>query len=176
VARSRGTVPWEPGCSGPSPRCLVPLVLSGGPLHGGVLLLDEGPGGFPQRAGSGLYLGVEPPVWPQPLYGHLKALIKRIVPFATFHVVRNELLLEELTMTIEATTPAPALYSAITGAEASFGGQATRTPSTGAPARPPTAAPCLASATSGGRRPRKGGCGGGSSTHGGFTGRGGSKG
>jgi hypothetical protein len=32
-----------------------------------------------------------------PCYGLLKALIKRIVPFPTFHVVWNELLLEELT-------------------------------------------------------------------------------
>jgi hypothetical protein len=36
-----------------------------------------------------------------PRYSHLKTLIKRIVPFPTFHVVRNELL-EELTMAIEA--------------------------------------------------------------------------
>jgi hypothetical protein len=42
-----------------------------------------------------------------PRYGHMKALIKRTVPFPTFHAVRNELLLEELTMTIEA--PAPSL-------------------------------------------------------------------
>jgi hypothetical protein len=71
-----------------------------------------------------------------PRYGHLKALIKRIVPFPTFHVVRNELLLEELTMTIEAPTPAPTLYSATPGAQASSGGQAPRTLLTGAPARP----------------------------------------
>jgi hypothetical protein len=50
-----------------------------------------------------------------PRYGHLKALIKRTVPFPTFHVVRNELLLEGLTMTIEAPTPALALYSATPG-------------------------------------------------------------
>jgi hypothetical protein len=31
-------------------------------------------------------------------YRHLKALIKRTVPFPTFYVVRNELLLEQLTM------------------------------------------------------------------------------
>jgi hypothetical protein len=54
-----------------------------------------------------------------PRYGHLKALIKRVVPFPTFHVVWNELLLEELTMTIEAPTPAPTLYSATPGAQAS---------------------------------------------------------
>jgi hypothetical protein len=50
-----------------------------------------------------------------PRYGHLKALIKRTVPFPTFHDVRNELLLEELTMTYEATAPALALYSASSG-------------------------------------------------------------
>jgi hypothetical protein len=46
-----------------------------------------------------------------PRYGHLKTLIKRTVPFPTFHAVRNELLLEELTMTFEAHTPALALYN-----------------------------------------------------------------
>jgi hypothetical protein len=46
-----------------------------------------------------------------PRYGHLKALIKRTVPFPTCYAVRNELLLEELTMTFEAPTPAPAFYS-----------------------------------------------------------------
>jgi hypothetical protein len=51
-----------------------------------------------------------------PRYGHLKALIKRTVPFPTFHAVRNELILEELTMTHEAPTPAPALYSTTLGA------------------------------------------------------------
>jgi hypothetical protein len=51
-----------------------------------------------------------------PRYGHLKALIKRNVPFPTFHVVRNELLLKDLTMAHEAPTPASALYSASTGA------------------------------------------------------------
>jgi hypothetical protein len=56
-----------------------------------------------------------------PRYGHLNALIKRTVPFPTFHAVRNELLLEELTMTHEAPTPAPALYSTTPGAQASPG-------------------------------------------------------
>ena len=46
-----------------------------------------------------------------PRYGHLKALIKKFVPFPTFHDVRNELLLEELTMVIEAPVPAPTLYN-----------------------------------------------------------------
>jgi hypothetical protein len=50
-----------------------------------------------------------------PRYGHMKALIKRIVPFPTFHAVWNELLLEELTMTHEAPTPAPTLYSTTPG-------------------------------------------------------------
>ena len=44
-----------------------------------------------------------------PRYGHLKALIKRTVSFPTFHAMRNELLLEEFTMTIEA--PALARHS-----------------------------------------------------------------
>jgi hypothetical protein len=44
-----------------------------------------------------------------PRYGHLKALIKRTVPFPTFHVVQNELLIEELTMVIEALAQAPTL-------------------------------------------------------------------
>jgi hypothetical protein len=35
-----------------------------------------------------------------PRYGHLNALIKRTVSFPTFHAVRNELLLEELIMTL----------------------------------------------------------------------------
>jgi hypothetical protein len=41
-----------------------------------------------------------------PRYGHMKALIKRSMPFPTFHVVWNELLLEELAMANEAPTPA----------------------------------------------------------------------
>jgi hypothetical protein len=109
-----------------------------------------------------------------PLYGHLKALIKRTVPFPTFHAVRNELLLEELTMTIEA--PTPALYSATPGAQASSGGLAPRAPSTRTPARPFTAAPTdprQHSTIDGGRRPYKGGHGGGSSSRGGSTDRGG---
>jgi hypothetical protein len=57
-----------------------------------------------------------------PRYGHLKALIKRSVPFPTFHAVRNELLLEELTMANEAPTPASALYSAPTSGQPSSGG------------------------------------------------------
>jgi hypothetical protein len=71
-----------------------------------------------------------------PRYGHLKALIKRSVPFPTFHAGRNELLLEELTMANEAPTPASALYSAPTSGQPPSGGLATRPPSTGAPTRP----------------------------------------
>jgi hypothetical protein len=104
-----------------------------------------------------------------PRYGHLKALIKRTVPFPTFHAVRNELLFEELTMTHEAPTPASALYSATTGAQAAPGGQAPRISSTGSPAPPPHT---HSSSTDGGRRPRKGGRGGGGSSRGGTTGRG----
>ena len=109
-------------------------------------------------------------------YGHLKALIKRIVPFSTFHVVRNELLLKELTMVTEAPAPAPALYSAPPGTQAPSGGQAPRPPSTTAPVTPPTAAPATPRPTSTadkGRRPCKGGRGGGSSTRGGSTVQGG---
>jgi hypothetical protein len=57
-----------------------------------------------------------------PRYGHLKALTKRIVPFPTFHVMRNKLLLEELTMMIEAPAPASSLYSAPADGQASSGG------------------------------------------------------
>jgi hypothetical protein len=39
----------------------------------------------------------------KPLYGHLKAHTKRIMPFPSIHVVRNELILEELTL--ETKTP-----------------------------------------------------------------------
>ena len=111
-----------------------------------------------------------------PRYGHLKALIKRSVPFPTFHAVRNELLLEELTMANEAPTPASALYSAPTSGQPPSGGQATRPPSTGAPTRPPPAVPAAprpTSTTDGGRRSRKGGRGGGGSSRGGPSGRGG---
>jgi hypothetical protein len=111
-----------------------------------------------------------------PRYGHLKALIKRTVPFPTFHAVRNELLLEELTMAHEATALAPALYSAPPGDQAPSGGQAPRPPSTGGPTRPTPvvpAAPRQASAADGSRRSRKGGRGGGGSSRGGPPGRGG---
>jgi hypothetical protein len=111
-----------------------------------------------------------------PRYSHLKALIKRSVPFPTFHAVRNELLLEELTMANEAPTPASALYSAPTSGQLPSGGQATRPPSTGAPTRPPPAVPAAprpTSTTDGGRRSRKDGRGGGRSSRGGPSGRGG---
>jgi hypothetical protein len=60
-----------------------------------------------------------------PRYGHLKALIKRTVPFPTFHAVRNELLLEELTMVTEAPAPTPTsiLYIAPPGGQAPSGGK-----------------------------------------------------
>jgi hypothetical protein len=45
----------------------------------------------------------------------LKSLIKRTMPFPTFHAVPNELLLEELTLVTEAPTLAPALYNAPPG-------------------------------------------------------------
>jgi hypothetical protein len=106
-----------------------------------------------------------------PRYGHLKALIKRTVPFPTFHAVRNELLLEELTMASEAPAPAPALYSTPPGSQAPSGGQATRPPSSGTSTVP--SAPRQPSTTDGGRRSRKGGRGGGGSSRGGPSGRGG---
>jgi hypothetical protein len=59
-----------------------------------------------------------------PRYGHLKALIKRTVPFPTFHAFRNEILLEELTMVYEATAPAPVLYSTPPGGQPPSEGQA----------------------------------------------------
>jgi hypothetical protein len=111
-----------------------------------------------------------------PRYGHLKALIKRSVPFPTFHAVQNKLLLEKLTMANEAPTPASALYSAPTSSQPPSGGQATRPSSTGAPPRrlpAVPAAPRPTSMTDGGRRSRKGGCGGGGSSHGGPTSQGG---
>jgi hypothetical protein len=114
-----------------------------------------------------------------PRYDHLKALIKQTVPFPTFHSVRNELLLEELTMTLEAPASAPTLYNAPPGGQVSSGGHASRTSSTGAPARPPTIAPTAphpTSTTDDSCRPCKGGRGGGSSTRGGSTGRGGDQG
>jgi hypothetical protein len=114
-----------------------------------------------------------------PRYGHMKALIKRTVPFPTFHAVRNELVLEELTMTIKAPTPAPALYNTSSGAQVPSGGQAPLTPSTGALARPPAATPVAprpASTADDGHRPRKVGRGGGSSNRGGSTGQGGGQG
>jgi hypothetical protein len=65
--------------------------------------------------------------------------MNRIVPLPTFHDVRNELLLEDLTMETEA--PAPTLYSAPPCGQAPSGGQIPRLPSTGTPARPPHVVP-----------------------------------
>jgi hypothetical protein len=110
-----------------------------------------------------------------PRYGHLKALIKRTMPFSTFHVVRNELLLEVLTMDTEAPVPAPALYSAPPGRHAPSKGQAPHPLSTGAPTLTPPAVPAAphpATTTDGGR-PRKGDRGSSGSTRGGSSGRGG---
>jgi hypothetical protein len=72
--------------------------------------------------------------------------------------MRNELLLEELTMAHKAHTPASALYSATTGAQASPGGQ----PPALRLSRPPLAPlprPRHTSTTDSSRRPRKGGRG-----------------
>jgi hypothetical protein len=113
-----------------------------------------------------------------PRYGRLKALIKRIVPFPAFYDVRNELLLEELTLETEAPAPAPPLYSARRGGQAPSGGggQVPRPPSTGATTCTPPAAPATprpASNTDGGRHSRKGSNGNGGSTQDGPSGRGG---
>jgi hypothetical protein len=66
---------------------------------------------------------------------HLKAIIKQIVSFPFFHDIHNEFLLEELTLETMSPTSAMTLY----GVPSS--GQAPHPPSTGAPARPPTAPP-----------------------------------
>jgi hypothetical protein len=107
-----------------------------------------------------------------PRYDHLKALIKRSVPFPTFHDVRNELLLEELTMANEAPTPASAPYSAPTSCQPPSGA---RPPVLRRPRLLPAvpAAPHPASTTDGGRRSRKGGRGGGGPSRGGPSSRGG---
>lgn len=47
-----------------------------------------------------------------PQYVHLKALIKQIVPFPTFHAGCNEHLLEELTLETEKPALVLAFYSA----------------------------------------------------------------
>ena len=46
-------------------------------------------------------------------YNHLKALIKRTMSFPSFHDVRNELLLEELTLEAEPGASATALWSTV---------------------------------------------------------------
>lgn len=69
-------------------------------------------------------------------YNHLKALIKRTIPF---HDTRNEILLEELTLETESHAFAMALYSVPYGSHTSSGGQAPRPPAKRAPVRPPTA-------------------------------------
>jgi hypothetical protein len=113
-----------------------------------------------------------------PRYGHLKALIKRTVPFPTFHAVRSELLLEELTMTFEAPTKASTLYSTTPGAQASPGGGGGSLPTHRRPGpmlSPYCTSPGPSSAFHHQRRssPRKGGRGGGNSSRGGFASRGG---
>jgi hypothetical protein len=80
-------------------------------------------------------------VWPQPRYGHLKALIKRYVPFPTFHVVHNKLLHKELIMETERTATAPTLYSVPISGQASSRGQAPGPSSTEAPTHPPPVMP-----------------------------------
>jgi hypothetical protein len=120
------TIPREPGRLGSPPRRPVPPVLPGGLLRGGVLPPDERPGGLPprsRRANGGSYLGAEPSAWPQPPLrppedSNQEDRAVAHLPYA----VRNELLLEELTMAFEAPTPAPVLYSTTPGTQASPGG------------------------------------------------------
>jgi hypothetical protein len=95
----------------------------GGSLHGRILPPNEG------MADSLLDLD-EPTVdrtlvlkllrGLSPRYSHMKALIKKILPFPTFYAVRNELL-EELTLETKAPAPASTLYSVPTGGEAASG-------------------------------------------------------
>jgi hypothetical protein len=106
VARPRGTVPREPERSSSSPRRPVPPVRQMKGLTDPLRDLSE------PVADHTLVLNLLRGLSPR--YGHLKALIKRTVPFPTFHAVRNELLLEELIMAHEAphrprhsTTPPP---------------------------------------------------------------------
>jgi hypothetical protein len=110
-----------------------------------------------------------------PRYGHLKALIKRIAPFPTFHVVRNELLLEELTMDTEAPALSPGTLQRSSRWQAPSGGHAPRLRRRGSYRTPPAvpAAPHPASAVDEGRRFLKGGRGGGGSTRACPSGRGG---
>lgn len=61
-----------------------------------------------------------------PRYDQLKALIKRNILVPSFHVVRNELLLEELTLKTETPIPATTLYSAPSGGQALSTSQAPR--------------------------------------------------
>jgi hypothetical protein len=111
-----------------------------------------------------------------PRYGHLKALIKRTMPFRTFHVVRNEPLLEALTIDTETTSPAPALYNASLGGEVPSRGQAPRPSLIGAPTCPNSTVsmtPHPAHTADGGCHPRNDDRVSGGSTWGGPSGRGG---
>jgi hypothetical protein len=93
-----------------------------------------------------------------PRYSHPKALIKRIVPFPTFHIVRNEILHEELSMETEAPALAPALYSALPVARHLWGARPSPSIDRGSnPTLPPAPmAPRATSHADGGRRSRKG--------------------
>jgi hypothetical protein len=118
MTHPRGTVPREPECSDTPPRRPVPPVLSGGLSVGehcrqmkgmSDSLRDLGEQVADRTLVLNLLRGLSP------RYGHLKDLIKRIVPFPTFHVMQNELLHEELTMVTKTPAPAPALYNAPPG-------------------------------------------------------------
>jgi hypothetical protein len=110
-----------------------------------------------------------------PHYDHLKALIKRIVPFLTFHVVHNELLLEELTTETDTCSCPGPLYRAYrwSGALEEPG----PSPFVHRGSYPPSptvhAAPRPAPTADGGRRSRKGGHRSGDSTWGGPSDQGG---
>lgn len=78
-------------------------------------------------------------------YDHLEAFTKRFVSFPSIHDVRNELLLEELTLDVESLSSTTTLYDVYP----------TCPPSTPTTAR----APCPAPRSGGGHRPSKGGHG-----------------
>jgi hypothetical protein len=172
MTRSRGAVPREPGGSAVHLGAQFYLFsqgdLSVGEYCRQMKSMADSP--RPRRAHRRSYRGAEPSACLRPYYGHLKSLIKRIVLFPNFHVVCNELLLEELTMETEAPALAPALYSAPLAVRLLALCRPGLLPDP-LPAVP--ADPCPAPIVDRGRRPHKGGHKSGGSTRGGLSGRGG---
>lgn len=106
-------VPRQSGGLCSLPRCLLPALLSGWPLHHRVLLPDE--------VHVRLSLDISEPVSDHTLslnlihgigqwYGHQMALINRYVPFPSFIDVQKELILEEITLDVESTKSVMSLY------------------------------------------------------------------